>query len=73
MHSLSVQNTVISCANGTDALKLMLMGELAIGNLQKGDEVIVPANTLFRYRTCHQQRWTDTCIGGCQYRYITDR
>ena len=37
----------ISCANGTDALKLMLMGELAIGNLQKGDEVIVPANTYF--------------------------
>ena len=30
----------ISCANGTDALKLMLMGELAIGNLQKGDEVV---------------------------------
>ena len=37
----------ISCANGTDALKLMLMGELAIGKLQKGDEVIVPANTYF--------------------------
>ena len=33
----------ISCANGTDALKLILMGELAIGKLQKGDEVIVPA------------------------------
>ena len=29
-----------SCANGTDALKLILMGELAIGMLQKGDEVI---------------------------------
>lgn len=25
----------------------MLMGELAIGKLQKGDEVIVPANTYF--------------------------
>ena len=37
----------ISCANGTDALKLMLMGELAIGKMQKGDEVIVPANTYF--------------------------
>ena len=37
----------ISCANGTDALKLILMGELAIGKLQKGDEVIVPANTYF--------------------------
>ena len=37
----------ISCAIGTDALKLILMGELAIGKLQKGDEVIVPANTYF--------------------------
>lgn len=35
----------ISCGNGLDALKLILMGEMALGKLQKGDEVIVPANT----------------------------
>ena len=35
----------ISCGNGLDALKLMLMGDLALGRLHKGDEVIVPANT----------------------------
>lgn len=35
----------ISCGNGLDALKLMLLGDLSLGRLHKGDEVIVPANT----------------------------
>ena len=35
----------ISCGNGLDALKLILMGDLALGRLHRGDEVIVPANT----------------------------
>lgn len=35
----------IACGNGLDALKLILMGEMALGRLHKGDEVIVPANT----------------------------
>ena len=43
----------ISCANGTDALKLMLMGELAIGKLQKGDglpKFTLSSSQNFRYR-----------------------
>ena len=35
----------ISCGNGLDALKLMLMGDIELGRLHKGDEIIVPANT----------------------------
>lgn len=35
----------ISCGNGLDALKLILMGEMAIGKLHQGDEILVPANT----------------------------
>ena len=35
----------ISCGNGLDALKLVLQGEMIMGRLHKGDEVIVPANT----------------------------
>lgn len=35
----------ISCGNGLGALKLILMGEMELGRLHKGDEVIVPANT----------------------------
>ena len=35
----------ISCGNGLDALKLILQGEMILGRLHKGDEVIVPANT----------------------------
>lgn len=35
----------ISCGNGLDALKLVLQGEIVLGRLHEGDEVIVPANT----------------------------
>ena len=35
----------IPCANGLDALKLMLKGEIELGRLHENDEVIVPANT----------------------------
>lgn len=35
----------ISCGNGLDALKLMLKGEIILGKLSKGDEILVPANT----------------------------
>ena len=35
----------IPCGNGLDALKLMLRGEMELGRLTEGDEVIVPANT----------------------------
>ena len=35
----------IACGNGLDALKLVLMGEIELGRLHPGDEVIVPANT----------------------------
>lgn len=37
----------VSCGNGLDALKLLLLGEIALGRLQPGNEVIVPANTFF--------------------------
>ncbi len=35
----------IGVGNGLDALVLILKGYMALGRLQKGDEVIVPANT----------------------------
>ncbi|WP_396179589.1 DegT/DnrJ/EryC1/StrS family aminotransferase, partial [Flavobacterium sp.] len=35
----------IGVANGLDALTLIFRGYIALGKLQKGDEVIVPANT----------------------------
>ena len=35
----------VSCANGLDALTLMLRAYIELGSLQEGDEVIVPANT----------------------------
>lgn len=35
----------ITCGNGLDALKLILQGEMVLGRLNKGDEIIVPANT----------------------------
>lgn len=35
----------IGVGNGLDALVLILKGYIHLGNLQKGDEVIVPANT----------------------------
>lgn len=35
----------IGVANGLDALTLIFKGYIALGKLQKGDEVIVPANT----------------------------
>lgn len=38
-------NHCIACGNGLDALKLILMGEMALNRLHKGDEIIVPANT----------------------------
>jgi len=36
---------VISCANGLDALRLILRSYIEIGFMKEGDEVIVPANT----------------------------
>lgn len=35
----------VSCGNGLDALKLILQGEIVLGRLKLGDEIIVPANT----------------------------
>jgi dTDP-4-amino-4,6-dideoxygalactose transaminase len=35
----------IGCANGLDALYLMMRGYIELGVMQPGDEVIVPANT----------------------------
>ena len=35
----------ISCANGLDALRLILKAYIELGFMQEGDEVIVPANT----------------------------
>lgn len=35
----------ISCGNGLAALKLMLQGEMILGRMQPGDEVLVAANT----------------------------
>ncbi|MCL2413301.1 MAG: aminotransferase class I/II-fold pyridoxal phosphate-dependent enzyme, partial [Bacteroidales bacterium] len=35
----------IAVGNGLDALRLILRGYLELGDLQEGDEVIVPANT----------------------------
>ena len=35
----------VSCANGLDALTLILRAYIELGHLQPGDEVIVPANT----------------------------
>lgn len=36
---------VIGCANGLDALRLILRAYIEMGVMQQGDEVIVPANT----------------------------
>lgn len=35
----------VACANGLDALRLVLRAWMELGRLQPGDEVIVPANT----------------------------
>lgn len=35
----------IGCANGLDALKLIMRAYIEMGVMQKGDEIIVPANT----------------------------
>lgn len=37
----------IGCGCGLDALKLILMGEIELGRLQMGDEILVPANTYY--------------------------
>lgn len=37
----------IGCGCGLDALKLILMGEIELGRLQKGYEILVPANTYY--------------------------
>ena len=37
----------IGCGCGLDALKLILIGEMELGRLQKGDEILVPANTYY--------------------------
>jgi dTDP-4-amino-4,6-dideoxygalactose transaminase len=41
---IGVKNTV-ACANGLDALRLILRAYIELGVMQEGDEVIVPANT----------------------------
>lgn len=38
-------NHAIGVANGLDALRLILRGYIEMGIMQKGDEIIVPANT----------------------------
>jgi dTDP-4-amino-4,6-dideoxygalactose transaminase len=35
----------VTCANGLDALRLILRAYVELGEMQEGDEVIVPANT----------------------------
>lgn len=35
----------IACANGLDALRLILRGYIELGYINEGDEIIVPANT----------------------------
>lgn len=37
----------IGCGCGLDALKLIFMGEIELGRLQKGNEILVPANTYY--------------------------
>lgn len=41
---LGVKNA-IACANGLDALRLILKAYIELGVMRKGDEIIVPANT----------------------------
>lgn len=41
---IGVKHTV-TCANGLDALRLILKAYVELGEMQEGDEVIVPANT----------------------------
>jgi dTDP-4-amino-4,6-dideoxygalactose transaminase len=41
---IGVKNTV-ACANGLDALRLILRAYIELGIMKEGDEVIVPANT----------------------------
>ncbi|KAA6348116.1 dTDP-3-amino-3 6-dideoxy-alpha-D-galactopyranose transaminase [termite gut metagenome] len=41
---IGTKNT-IACANGLDALRLILRAYIELGIMQEGDEVIVPANT----------------------------
>jgi dTDP-4-amino-4,6-dideoxygalactose transaminase len=41
---IGVRNTV-ACANGLDALRLILRAYIELGVMREGDEVIVPANT----------------------------
>ena len=41
---IGVKHT-IACANGLDALRLILKAYIELGVMQEGDEVIVPANT----------------------------
>lgn len=36
---------VITCANGLDSLKLILRGYIELGEMNEGDEIIVPSNT----------------------------
>jgi len=38
-------NQVVTCANGLDALRLILKAYIELGVMSEGDEVIVPANT----------------------------
>lgn len=41
---IGVKN-IVCCANGLDALRLILKGYIELGLMKEGDEVIVPANT----------------------------
>jgi dTDP-4-amino-4,6-dideoxygalactose transaminase len=36
---------VVTCANGLDALRLILRGYIELGVMRQGDEVVVPSNT----------------------------
>ena len=45
----------ISCGNGLDALKLMLQGEMILGRMQPGDEVLVAANTYIDHPRHHER------------------
>ncbi len=40
-----IGSNTIACANGLDALRLILRAYIELGIMQEGDEIIVPANT----------------------------
>jgi dTDP-4-amino-4,6-dideoxygalactose transaminase len=52
----------LGVANGLDALRFIFRAYIELGVMQKGDEVIVPANTFGNYRQC-------TCASFCRTKF----